>query len=170
MKFIKNKKFFILLVSLFLILFLYIPNAFADNSNNVVIREDEQVLYQDNDITIVQVKSLNTLSEKVIASRDMTYGSTWVSSSDSGSFSVDTEKSGTIGITIKAESSSESSWAYMSIMKPDGTYFKNNVYIDPTSGNGNGKKFKIYYASSGTYTINYIAYTDVGMRLMCWMY
>ena len=30
----------------------------------------------------------------------MTYGSTWVNSSDSESFSINTEKSGTIGITI----------------------------------------------------------------------
>lgn len=175
MKFTKVKKFIIFPMVLLFILSLSVPNAFADNLNNdyinkIIISETENILYQDKDITIVEVNSTNGFPEKGINSKTMTYGSTWVNSSDSGSFSINTEKSGTIGITIKAESSSDSSWAYMSVMKPDGTYFKNNVYIDPTSGNGDGKKFKIYYASSGTYTINYIAYTDVGMRLMCWMY
>lgn len=175
MKFTKVKKFIIFPMVLLFILSLSVPNAFADNLNNdsinkIIIPQTENILYQDKDITIVEVNSTNVFTEKGVNSRAMTYGSTWIDSSDSGSFSVNTEKSGTIGITLKAESSSDSSWAYMSVIKPDGTYFKNNVYINPTSGNGDGKNFKIYFASSGTYTINYIAYTDVGMRLMCWMY
>lgn len=100
----------------------------------------------------------------------MTYGSTWVSSSNSGSFTVSTNNSGTIGITLKVESSSNDSWAYLSVQKPNGSYFKNNVYVDPTTGNGDGAVYKMYFASSGTYTIHYIAYTSVGMRLMCWLY
>lgn len=175
MKFSKVKKLIIFPMVLIFIFSLFIPNAFADNlntdySNKIIIPKNENILYQDKDITIVEVNNTNSSLEKGINPRTTTYGSTWVSSSKSGNFYVNTNNSGTIGITLKAESSSDSSWAYISVMKPDGTYFKNNVYIDPTSENGEGKKFKIYNASSGTYTISYVAYTDVGMRLMCWMY
>ena len=45
----------------------------------------------------------------------MTYGSTWVNSSDSGSFSINTEKSGTIGIQLQPKTES---FLQNSVFKP----------------------------------------------------
>lgn len=104
------------------------------------------------------------------ATRGMDYESTWLDRSASGKFPIYTSKSGTIGITLKVESRSNSSWAYISVQKPNKSYFKNNVYVDPTTRGGEGWAGKMYSASSGTYYIHYAAHTSVGMRIMCWMY
>jgi len=98
------------------------------------------------------------------------YAYVWLDASANGSFPIYTSNSGTIGITLKVESSSNSSWAYCSVYKPNGSAFWNNVYVDPTTNNGNGYQGTMLFASSGTYTIVYAAYTTVGMRLMCWLY
>lgn len=142
------------------------------NNQQVVLQEGETIVYQDEDVTLVQcADDEEDVEENVVSStRSTDYGSVWLNSSDSNSFSVYTSNSGTIGITLKAESSSNSSWAYLAIQKPNGSYFKNNVYVDPTTGGGEGARYKMYSASSGTYTIHYDAYTSVGMRLMCWLY
>lgn len=128
-------------------------NAFAE----------ETIVYKDDDVTVVRVNDLSTYANDE-------YGSVWLNSSASGSFSVNTSHSGTVGITLKVQSTSNDSWAYISVQKPDGNYFKNNIYVDPTTGNGDGAVYKMYFASSGTYTIHYAAYTSVGMRIMCWLY
>ena len=81
MKSIKVKKFIIISMVLLFILSLSVPNAFADNLNNdyinkIIISETENILYQDKDITIVEVNSTNGSPEKGINSKTMTYGST----------------------------------------------------------------------------------------------
>ena len=170
-----TKKFFAMIMALCLCLSTSVTSVFAaeasevNPSNATEICEGETIVYQDEDVTVVRVDDANS-SMNLASTNAMTYGSTWVSSSNSGSFTVSTNNSGTIGITLKAESSSNDSWAYLSVQKPNGSYFKNNVYVDPTTGNGDGAVYKMYFASSGTYTIHYIAYTSVGMRLMCWLY
>ena len=109
-------------------------------------------------------------AEAVAMTRGSDYASIWVSSSSSGNFSINNTHSGTVGITLKVESTSNSSWAYLSVQKPDGSYFKNNIYVDPTTGGGAGWQGTMLFASTGTYKIHYTAYTSVGMRIMCWMY
>lgn len=106
----------------------------------------------------------------VASTRGTDYGNAWISSSSAGSFTVTTSKSGTLYMTLKAESSSNSSWAYVSVKKPNGSYYANNIYVDPTSEGGEGVHLKMTFASAGTYTIVYNAYTTAGMRLMCWIY
>lgn len=101
---------------------------------------------------------------------ETTYESVWLDSSSSGSFPIYTPNSGTIGVTLKVESSSDDSFAYISVKKPDGTYFKNRVTINRNTNNGEGGVYRMYLAPSGTYTIEYQGYTTVGMRIMCWMY
>ncbi len=53
-------------------------------------------------------------SVSISSTRGTDYGNAWISSSSAGSFTVTTSKSGTIYMTLKAESSSNSSWAYVS--------------------------------------------------------
>lgn len=171
-------KFLAIVMALCMCLGTSVTNVFAaeatsdDNNQSVVLLEGETIVYQDEDVTIVQCANDEESSDEnvVTSTRSTDYGSVWLNSSSSGSFSVYTSNSGTIGITLKVESSSNSSWAYMSVQKPNGSYFKNNVYVDPTTGGGEGARYKMYFASSGTYTIHYVAYTSVGMRLMCWLY
>lgn len=98
------------------------------------------------------------------------YESVWLDNSASGSFTIYNHNSGTVGITLKVESSSISSSAYIKVKKPNGSYYLNGVTINPTTNNGDGGVYQLLFAPTGTYTIEYDAYTTVGMRIMCWMY
>ena len=98
------------------------------------------------------------------------YESVWLDYSASGSFDIYNHNSGTVGVTLKVESASTSSTANIKVKKPDGSYFLNSVQINPTTNGGQGGLYTIYFAQTGTYTIEYTAYTTVGMRIMCWMY
>lgn len=98
------------------------------------------------------------------------YESVWLDNSAQGSFDIYNHNSGTVGVTLKVESSSNTSTANIKVKKPDGSYFLNGVAIYPYTNGGNGGVYTIYFAQTGTYTIEYNAYTTVGMRIMCWMY
>lgn len=136
-------------------------------TETVVVGENETIVYQDDDMTIVETPvDANALGVSPLAT---SYNSKWLDTSGSGSFSVYTSNTGTIGITLKVESSSNSSCALISVKKPNGSYYKNDIYLEPGTNGGEGQ-YKIYFASSGSYTIEYVAWTEVGMRIMCWMY
>lgn len=92
-----------------------------------------------------------------------------VTGSGSGSFTVSAPSgaSGSAGITLRSDCSSNGAFSYISIQKPDGSYFKNNIYLD---GNQE-KKLQIYFPQNGTYTIYYTTYTpDSSVHLQCWIY
>lgn len=147
-------------------LFCLIPVSTSATENGLVLAEDEIVVYQDEEITITQQPSTVTTRSAP------DYGSVWLDSSNSGSFTVTTTRSGTIGITVEVQSSSNDSFAEISMRKPNGQTLSDPFFISPTTktGDSNGIIMKIYGAPSGTYTLDYIAYTDIGMRIMCWMY
>lgn len=132
----------------------------------VVADESAVVVYQDDEMTVVRTPA--GADDDGISPLSTDYNSRWLDSSGTGSFSVYTSNTGTVGITLKVESSSSDSVAYISVKKPDGSYFKNKVFlqanVDPEA------KYTIFFAKSGSYTIEYTAWTEVGMRIMCWMY
>lgn len=80
----------------------------------LVFDNNETVVYQDDEVTITRVDDIQSSSISTLANT-MTYESTWLKHSASGSFTVNTPNSGTIGITLKVESSSNSSFAYISV-------------------------------------------------------
>lgn len=133
----------------------------------VVADDAAVVVYQDDEMTVVRTPA--GADDDGISPLSTDYNSKWIDSSGTGSFSVYTSNTGTVGITLKVESSSNSSCAYLSIKKPDGSYYKNSVYLEPGLDGGEAK-YTIFFAKSGSYTIEYTAYTKVGMRIMCWMY
>lgn len=145
--------------------------AFAATPEDVdvdsfVLGEDETIVYQDDEMTIVETSATRT-PDASIQSTD--YNSVWVASSGSGNFRVYTSNTGTVGIILSVSSSSNNSSAYISVQKPNGDYFKNNVFLTPSQNDGEAS-YKIYFAQSGSYTIYYTAYTTVGMRIMCTIY
>ena len=160
------KKFVSIVTSLAMIFAMSTVAFAADDTFN--IPSDAEIVYQDDEITIVSAPL--TDDDLQTSLRNSNYGNAWVSSSTSGSFTVNNQHSGTVGLTLKVESSSNDSWAYISVLKPNGVAYLNNIYVDPTSGNGEGRKYTLYSASTGTYTFSYSAYTSVGMRIMAWMY
>lgn len=128
------------------------------------------IAYQDDDITIVQVAGAELANTSTtIPYNANSYESTWLDHSASGSFPIYTSNSGTIGIRLKVESSSDSSVASIIVQKPDGTNATRWITVNRNTNNGNGYFFYIYGAPSGTYTIKYNASTSAGMRIMCWM-
>lgn len=160
------KKFVSIVTSLAMIFAMSTVAFAADNTFNIPLYAE--IVYQDDEITIVSAPL--TDDDLQTSLRNSNYGNAWVSSSTSGSFTVNNQHSGTVGLTLKVESSSNDSWAYISVLKPNGVAYLNNIYVDPTSGNGEGRKYTLYSASTGTYTFSYSAYTSVGMRIMAWMY
>lgn len=118
----------------------------------------------------VEEKTTDFDSISIASARGTDYGNAWISSTSSGSFTVTTTKSGTIYMTLKVESSSSSSFAEVSVQKPDNTWYDGTIHVSPSSESGAGVQLKMYCAKSGTYRITYNAYTTAGMRLMCWIY
>ena len=67
----------------------------------------------------------------VSSARGTDYGNAWISSSGAGSFTVTTSKSGTIYMTLKVESSSSSSFAEVSVQKPDKPFPQYHLQLFP---------------------------------------
>ncbi len=103
------------------------------------------------------------------SSRTTYYESTWLNNSSSGRFPIYCGNSGSVGVTFKVESSSTSSWAMIQLLDANGNAKTQLVYVDPTTNGGDG-----YYTHinipAGTYYVTFNASTNVGMRIMCWMY
>lgn len=133
-------------------------DAFAD----VVLAEGETVAYQDDEVMIIE----SSAGESGISPLSTCYNGQWVGSSSRGSFGVYSDNSGTVGITIKTESSSTDSIAYITVLKPNGSEFQTGLCFSGTQE----KKYTMLFASTGTYTIKYSVYTTVGMRINCWIY
>ncbi|MCI8545789.1 MAG: hypothetical protein HFJ44_00980 [Clostridia bacterium] len=133
-------------------------DAFAD----VVLAEDETVAYQDDEVMIVE----SPAAANGISPLSNCYNGQWVGSSSSGSFVVNSDNSGTVGITVSTEATSSSDWAYITIVKPNGNAFKNDIGFYGSQS----KEYKMYFASKGNYTIRYQVYTTGGLRINCWIY
>lgn len=135
----------------------------AEPDTDVVLAEDEAIVYQDEDVIIVESA---TGEASTASTRSNCYNGQWVGSSSTGSFGVYSDNSGTVGITVSTETSQSDAWAYITVVKPNGTPFKNDIaFIGSQS-----KQYTMYFASTGTYTIKYNVYTTAGMRINCWIY
>lgn len=127
---------------------------------------EHQISVTGGNATVVYEDDEKALVEYTVEPRGNGYGSAWQDGAGGGSFTVTTSNSGTLGFTFEVESSSSDSWVYISVLKPNGNEYWNNVYVDTSE-----QVFKTaYFASSGTYTINYTGYTPSAMRIMCWIY
>lgn len=92
-----------------------------------------------------------------------------VTGTASGSFEVNCLSGAGLGagITLKSDCGSDGAFSYISVQKPDGSYFANDIYLD---GNEE-KQFQIWAPQNGTYTIHYITYTpNQTVHLQCWIY
>ena len=151
------KKFYFFLLSIAFILSMSVP-AFAAETQSKDLPDDAVILYQDENVRIYQSSEA---SSRVADN----YGYAWVNGLSRGSFSVNCTLSGRIYGTFKVESSDPSNYAQLVISGPmnslpialDVYAYQGDVYFD-------------FYGSSGQYTINYTAYQNNGMRMMCWLY
>lgn len=84
------------------------------------------------------------------------FGSTGGMVTGSGSFTLTTNGDpglyDRISISTLSLQADPPSAIYISIMKPDGEYFKNGLFIEPDST----EEFTMFFAQSGTYTVYYI--------------
>lgn len=151
--------------------------AFANEAQNIEndkfnLPDDAIVLYEEDDIVLYQSQSesaarkeASTLAEE----SGVDYESVWLDRSSTSSFKIYCSHSGKVGVTIGIESSSDESWAQITIKRPDGRYLfpKSGGQIRPSDGE---VLMRMADGTIGTYTVNYQASTNVGMRIMCWMY
>lgn len=139
--------------------------TFAKENSKFNLPEDAVILYQDEDAVMYQSKSESESKEK-LARAPMDYESMWVNKTQPGSFSIYNNRSGNMGVTWKVESSSNSSHARIWMEAPGHLPFLQTKDIYPSDGD-------VYFRTNGirgTYTIHFDAFTNVGMRIMCWMY
>lgn len=162
-----DKRFWISLLAM-LTCFMLVSVACAESNDNVIY---------ENESIVVMLGNPNSPDEDVsavarAAANETSYESVWLNGSAGGSFPIYTSNTGTFGITIKVESSSDDSWTYCTVVAPNGNPCSgcNGLYIDRNTNGGDGWYGHVYNASGGTYQINYQAYTTVGMRIMCWIY
>lgn len=143
--------------------------AFAAENNATT-----QVIYEDSNIVVMlgNPDYATNDSANEMSTRASSYNYVWLDYAKGGYFEVYTSNSGTFGITLKVESSSDASFAHVSVISPNGEAVKGvgTVFLTPSSYGGQGFRGTIVSGSSGTYKINYNAFTDVGMRIMCWLY
>lgn len=169
------KRFFALFMAVLLCMVMPITafateNVATTNNQELKLAEGEVIVYQDDSVTVTSLPA-SAVDESVLNARATTYESVWLDKSASGNFKINTSNSGTIGITLKVESSSDDSFAYITMRNPAGkTFTGDGYYVKPSTNGGDGEYFKYYGASAGTYTVDYVASTQVGMRIMCWIY
>lgn len=147
------------LIYIFLVLCLFsvtvTSSVFAEEQGISVVNGNAKVVYEDDEKALIEYMPL-----------DEGYGNNW-STTGSGSFTVYTPYSGTLGFTFKVESSSSSSWAAINVTKPgQSSPYWNYLVVNA----GQEQKKVAYGAPSGTYTITFTGYTPNGMRVMCWIY
>lgn len=144
----------------------------TDNNNKFNLPDDAVVIYEEDDIVLYQSKSESDIRKEVAtltARSGVDYESVWLNRASTGSYKIYCSHSRKVGVTIGIESSSNDSWAQITIKRPDGRYLfpKNGGKIRPSDGE---VLMRMADGTIGTYTINYQASTQVGMRIMCWMY
>ena len=178
------KKIFTLLLVLALCVSTAVTAFAAENANEyntiteagvTVNGKEAKVLFENDEYAIVEVAT----AENAIMPRDTGFGYEDTSVATSGDFTVYTPYSGTLYGTFKVEAPSSSSFCYMTLVSPSGSIYKDSVYVDcdtPSYNKDNvltdGQVFKITNASSGTYTVRWLAYPASGstMRMLCWLY
>ena len=102
------KRVFTMLLALCMTFGITTTTAFAaevdasKSSTSIAIPVNESIIYQDEDVVITCVNE--TEQKSLMSAKATTYESVWLNSSDSGSFVVNTQNSGTIGVTLKVES------------------------------------------------------------------
>lgn len=86
----------------------------------------------------------------------------------SGSFTVNVSGSYSTaaGMTLKTTCADDGAFAYITITKPNGSVYKNSVYL----GANAEKFFQMYFVDGGTYTVSYTVYAPKTMKIECWIY
>lgn len=137
-----------------------------------------QCIYEDSNIVVMLGNPENPSaplsdSAEAFAARTVDYNYVWLDGGyASGEFYVATSNSSPMGITLKIQSEDPNAFAFCTVLGPNGEPLKghNNVWLTPGMNNDDGYVGTIYNSPSGTYTIDYIAQGQAGMRIMCWIY
>lgn len=156
------KRIITIIVSTILVMSFPFSIAFADDT------QKEVIIFENDEIIITQPQEENTTSRSISTANDYNYA--WIpSGSREGSFRVTTKVSGKVGITLKVESGSTSSFATISMNKVNGG---NLPKVDGiTLSTGGRYEYKTTTTKGkGTYQVNYVAYSENGLRIMCWLY
>jgi len=96
------------------------------------------------------------------------WGKKVVDANGKGEFSVwtDGDYSTAAGMTLKTECASSGGIVYISVQKPDGSYFATNLVL---TGNTE-KKYQMYFVHGGEYKIHYEVQASAPVTINCWIY
>ena len=156
------KRIITIIVSTILVMSFPFSMAFAQDTQT----QKEVVVFENDEVIITQPQSENRAS---ISTAD-DYNYAWISSGGREDyFRVTTKVSGKVGITLKVESGSTSSFATISMSKVNGGDLSNVDGVTLSTG-GKSEYKTTTSKGKGTYQVNYAAYSKDGLRIMCWLY
>lgn len=132
--------------------------------------EDAVILYQDENAIMYQSKEESSSESGIMPLTDNNYGYAWIDKgAPTGYFKVyNTHQVGSLGVTWKVETSSETDYATLWMDNPSG--FPVLKAQDVYAGDGD-VRFVVLAGTKGYYKVNYIpTKVTTGMRIMCWTY
>lgn len=149
-----------------------VPETVNENSSETEnltadLPEDAIIWYQGEDGVVYQSKEQKNWDASVAAanSDELKYNSVWLTRNTTSNFSVDMPaKLRTIYGTLRVESSSNESYAYVSIIWTVGSI---SGYARPSDGD---LYFKFYNAVDNVCVVDYNAMVSAGTRINCWLY
>lgn len=116
-------------------------------------------------ILTICLAMMNTL----VVFGESNYNSKWLEKGSyyNQSFQVYNTHTGSVGVTLKVESSSPNSWAQIYLTNPYGLTVIYTVTATPAKGD---IRFTIPNGVVGNYTVHFDCYAAAGMRVLCWTY
>lgn len=112
--------------------------------------------------TETQQKSESTASERATY-----YESRWFDTDANGNFSIYCGNSGSVGVTIKLESTDSDAFCMVQLFKSNGQkVMPSAVTLSPSRP----EYYTHFNLQPGTYYVQCLGYSNTGMRIMCWMY
>lgn len=160
-----TKKLMAMFLAVCMTLSLVCTSVFAAEVPTEELPDGATIVYQDDEITVIESDVPFGGEGGIAPLNELTYESTWINGSTGGRFPIYTPNTNT-WVTLAIESSSNDSCAYIQILNSNMNLVYGDVYVD----NAHNNKYFQISGNPGTYYVNYMAYTSVGMRIMCWMH
>lgn len=134
------------------------------------------VVYENGNIVVIIGKPTMAVdSDGANTARDfgkeLNYESVWLDGTAAGSLKIYNPNAGKFGITLKMESSDSEAFAFCTVIKPNGQsqVGADSINLTPAMNDGEGWYKNFSNGIVGTYSIEYLAHANAGMRIMCFV-
>lgn len=133
------------------------------------------VSYQNDEILIMNlIMALNNGDRNIDPDleKKVNYESVWLDKTGAGSLKIYNPNEGKFNIILKMESSDSEAVTFCSIVKPNGQNQEVGAPLKLTPHMNEDKGWYKDFSDGmvGTYSIEYLAHANEGIRILCWVY